>query len=155
MHWKQGPLEWNTCLWGRVWIRTRCWEHLLEHPNHLQSFCLELSKNLVCSCVQPPLHCNCDAYALPPLLPGATVGENKVCLLFQSVWVSLEGDAVGFNAERPSSRCRGATGSFSCIASQRTPELWKCPSQIACHHFILFQCNWKACVVFFTQEICF
>lgn len=102
----------------------------MEHPNHSQSFSLELSKTLVCSCVQPPLRCNCSADALPPLLPGARVGDNKVSLLFQSVWVSLEGDAVGFSSERPSSTCRGATGSFSCITSQRTPEPWKCPIRV-------------------------
>lgn len=84
-----------------------------------------MTREVSASVVQSPLHCNCDVNALPPLLPGARVDENKVCLLektlFQSLWVSLEGDAVGFNAEGPSSRCRRATGSFSCITSAENP----------------------------------
>lgn len=101
-----------------------------EYPNHLPSFCLELSKNLVCSCVQPSLHCNCCANALPPLLPGARVGENKVHFLFQSVWVSLEGDAVDFNAERHLPDAEEPPALFLASHQQRTPEPWKCPRRV-------------------------
>lgn len=40
-----------------------------------------MTREVSASVVQSPLHCNCGVNALPPLLPGARVDENKVCLL--------------------------------------------------------------------------
>lgn len=62
----------------------------MEHPNQRAS-----AGSSVKTYSAPVYSLLCTVTVVLMLLPGARVDENKVCLLFQSIWVSLEGDAVG------------------------------------------------------------
>jgi len=74
-------------------MRTRCWEHLSEHPDHLLAECrtellpgalLETEHGRggggVCSCARLPQLCNCHVNTFTSTLAAARAGGSKMCL---------------------------------------------------------------------------